>query len=222
MTLQNPRGRKSPGLVVNKAAEIRRTAGMLASQGVLPRPKTIREHLAREGIAVTSQHVSMALANTEFAYRRNQTPTRPRTDPRRDSVHDVLMAKEFLDKVGTMERALKALVALGQILESSPNLRKTLREQVRELAESDLTAAEIARRTGCDESSVRKMRKRTPGQKPRDGRRLPAEKATRVGEMLAAGHRQARIALETGVSKATVSRMRSRINKPPQEPRKSP
>lgn len=58
--------RKSPGLVANKAAEIRKVATLLASRGKTPRPKAIREHLGRKGIVVNSQQVSMALTNTEF------------------------------------------------------------------------------------------------------------------------------------------------------------
>lgn len=112
---------KSPGLVVNKAAEIRRIASLLVAQGDLPRPKTIRERLRRKGISVTSQQVSMALAKTEFAYRRNQVDQRPPVlfpEPTlalaQVSIDDVIKAKAFVADVGTIEKAMAALVALKQ------------------------------------------------------------------------------------------------------------
>ena len=115
-----PHKQKSPGLVVNKAAEIRRVASLLVTEGELPRPKTIRQRLGRKGIVVTSQQVSMALANTEFAYRRIQV------DLRRPPVvfHDTLDAisqvcaeefpkvKEFAREMGSIDRAIASLVAL--------------------------------------------------------------------------------------------------------------
>lgn len=115
-----PQKQKSPGLVVNKAAEIRRTASLLVAEGELPRPKTIRQRLGRKGIVVTSQQVSMALANTEFAYRRIQVDQRrPRVvfpDPL-DAISQVLpnefpKAQEFAREMGSIERAIAALVAL--------------------------------------------------------------------------------------------------------------
>jgi hypothetical protein len=116
------RSEKSPGLVVNKAAEIRRTASLLVSQGELPRPSTIRERLKRKGIVVTSQQVSMALSNTEFAYRRNQIDQgRPPVlfpDPalalRQVSIEDVMEARKFVEKLGGIEKAMAALVAFRQ------------------------------------------------------------------------------------------------------------
>lgn len=116
------REEKSPGLVVNKAAEIRRVASLLVSQGKLPRPKAIREHLGRKGIVVTSQQVSMALANTEFAYRRNQIDQRqppvlfpePALALSMVSIDDVFKARKFVADLGGIEKAKAALVALVQ------------------------------------------------------------------------------------------------------------
>lgn len=114
---------KSPGLVVNKAAEIRRTASLLVSQGEPPRPCTIRDILGRKGIKVSSAQVSMALTDTEFAYRRN-TPKRdaPRQalpDPlecvRQTSKQNLDDAEELVRKVGSIEVAIASLVALGQL-----------------------------------------------------------------------------------------------------------
>jgi hypothetical protein len=121
---RRPEGRKekSSGLVVNKAAEIRRVASLLVSEGELPRPKTIRERLGRKGIVVTSQQVSMALSNTEFAYRRNQIDQRrspvffpePTLALGQVSIDDVYKAREFVRSMGSLEKAMAALVALGQ------------------------------------------------------------------------------------------------------------
>jgi hypothetical protein len=116
------RKEKAPGLVVNKAAEIRRVASALVAEGELPRPKTIRERLGRKGIVVTSQQVSMALANTEFAYRRIQVDQRhppvvfpePTLALSQCSLEDVLEARKFVERLGSLERAMAALVALGQ------------------------------------------------------------------------------------------------------------
>ena len=117
-----PQKQKSPGLVVNKAAEIRRVASLLVTEGELPRPKTIRQRLGRKGIVVTSQQVSMALANTEFAYRRIQVDQRrppvvfpdPTLALGQVSIDDVYKAREFVRSMGSLEKAMAALVALGQ------------------------------------------------------------------------------------------------------------
>ena len=115
-----PQKQKSPGLVVNKAAEIRRVASLLVTEGELPRPKTIRQRLGRKGIVVTSQQVSMALANTEFAYRRIQVDQRRPPvvfpDPL-DAISQVCAeefpkVKEFAREMGSIDRAIASLVAL--------------------------------------------------------------------------------------------------------------
>lgn len=113
---------KSPGLVVNKAAEIRRIAGLLVSQGELPRPITIRERLKRKGIVVTSQQVSMALSNTEFAYRRNTTQSArplividPLSAVNKVSHEEIGRAGRLVKEMGSFEKALDALVAYGQL-----------------------------------------------------------------------------------------------------------
>jgi hypothetical protein len=114
--------KKAPGLVVNKAAEIRRVANVLVAEGEIPRPKTIRERLRRDGLTVTSQQVSMALANTEFAYRRIQVDQRqppvvfpePTLALSQVSIDDVLEARKFVERLGSLEKAMAALVALGQ------------------------------------------------------------------------------------------------------------
>jgi hypothetical protein len=108
--------KKSPGLVVNKAAEIRRVAGVLVAEGELPRPKTIRERLGRKGIVVTSQQVSMALTDTEFAYRRNQVD---RAHPEIEvSLEDVVNAKKFVEQMGSVEKAMASIAAFGKYPEA--------------------------------------------------------------------------------------------------------
>jgi|688.fasta_scaffold204983_2 hypothetical protein len=116
------RKEKSPGFVVNKTAEIRRVASQLVSQGKPPRPKLIKETLKAEGIEVTSAQVSMALTNTEFAYRRNQIDWQrppviypePALALGQVSVDDVLEARKFVERLGSLEKAMAALVALKQ------------------------------------------------------------------------------------------------------------
>ena len=121
--MKSPQPRKTPGLVVNKAAEIRRAASLLVSHRELPRPSTIRELLRRRGIVVTSQQVSMALSNTEFAYRRNtpkwEGPRPVLPDPleciRQTSRQNLDDAEELVRKVGSLKGAIASLVALGQL-----------------------------------------------------------------------------------------------------------
>lgn len=124
--MKTPQPKKSPGLVVNKAAEIRRTASLLVSQGELPRPSTIRERLKRRGIVVTSQQVSMALSNTEFAYRRNATQSAhpmividPLSAVNKVSHEEIGRAGGLVKEMGSFEKALDALVAFGQLRKDS-------------------------------------------------------------------------------------------------------
>lgn len=93
---------KSPGMILNKAAEIRREASLLASQGVLPRPKVVREQLGRKGITVTSQQVSMALSKTEFAYRKNQPHQSPKSPK---SACENLGGKSVCDAIMAIKKA---------------------------------------------------------------------------------------------------------------------
>jgi hypothetical protein len=113
---------KSPGFVVNKTAEIRRVASELVAQGKPPRPKVIKEILEAEKIQVSSAQVSMALTDTEFAYRRNNVEWKrppilfpePTLALGQVSIDDVLEARKFVERLGSLERAMAALVALGQ------------------------------------------------------------------------------------------------------------
>jgi len=114
---------KSKGVVVNKAAEIRRVANVLVAEGEIPRPKTIRERLGRHGLTVTSQQVSMALTNTEFAYRRNKVDQRRPRLPMPDlaesirgvNLEELAQAKTFIGLMGGPEKAIRAVVAASHI-----------------------------------------------------------------------------------------------------------
>jgi len=107
---------------VNKTAEIRKAARALVLKGMPPRPMDIKARLKKSGIEVTSPQVSTALAGTEFAFRRNREErARPRSlfpEPTlalsQVSIDDVLEARKFVERLGSLEKAMAALVALGQ------------------------------------------------------------------------------------------------------------
>jgi len=68
--------------------------------------------------------------------------------------------------------------------------------------------AEIARRTGMDESTIRKIHNRiNPGLNRGDGRRVSADKEARIRQLGEEKIKHTKIAALTGVSKATVSRI---------------
>ena len=54
----------------------------------------------------------MALAKTEFAYRRNQARPNPQPPFPKVSLDDVVSARDFVAKVGNIDRAKNALDAL--------------------------------------------------------------------------------------------------------------
>jgi hypothetical protein len=115
---------------VSKTAEIRKVAKRLVAQGKPPRPKDIVLILERAGITVTGAQVSTALANTEFAFRRNRDGwERPQVlfpEPalafQLVGLEDVQMAKEFVDQIGSLEKAMAALVALQQFGGGKPRV----------------------------------------------------------------------------------------------------
>ena len=120
---ETPVGVRSDGCEpVNKTAEIRKAARALVLKGMPPRPMDIVAKLKKAGIEVTSAQVSTALADTEFAFRRNREEwDRPRSllpEPTlalsQVSIEDVLEARKFVERIGSLEKAMAALVALGQ------------------------------------------------------------------------------------------------------------
>jgi hypothetical protein len=114
-----PSGRSEP---VNKTAEIRKAARALVLKGMPPRPMDIVARLKKAAIEVTSAQVSTALAGTEYAFRRSREEwSRPRPlfpEPTlalsQCSIEDVLEARKFVERLGSLEKAMAALVALGQ------------------------------------------------------------------------------------------------------------
>jgi hypothetical protein len=110
----------------NKAAEIRMAASRLVAQGKPPRPKDIMAILGRAGIKVKSSQVSTALADTEFAFRRNRdgwdqirAAENLNTEP--VSLKELNAAEQFAKAVGGQERALAAIVALGRLRKEEPD-----------------------------------------------------------------------------------------------------
>jgi hypothetical protein len=101
------------------------------------------------------------------------------------------------------------------------DLQKMRHDRVRNLLLMGMKVPEIARQTGMDESTIRKLQKRKfPDVKRQDGRALPAEKAAQIKEMIDRGCPPAQISAETGVSKSTISRKTKRASaqKPLQTP----
>lgn len=108
---------------VSKTAEIRKVARRMVAQGKPPRPKEIVLNLEESGIKVTGAQVSTALANTEFAFRRNRDGwERPQVlfpEPalafQLVGLEDVQKANAFVEDLGSLERAMAALVVLQQL-----------------------------------------------------------------------------------------------------------
>jgi hypothetical protein len=114
--------RSDQAVPVNKTLEIRRVARQMVSVGKPPRPIEIVSQLKARGIDITSAHVSTALANTDFAFRRNRPDwERPQVvfpdltlALSLVSIDDVFKAREFVADLGGIEKAKAALVALVQ------------------------------------------------------------------------------------------------------------
>lgn len=130
--------KKSPGLVVNKSHAIRQMAREMVSKGQAPRPKDIVAALRKEGINVISSQVSTALRETGFALRQRAAWDRPLLIPEpmtalsQVSIDDVYKAREFVSSIGSLEKAMSSLVALGTLskesTEKSPDAEQTSEE----------------------------------------------------------------------------------------------
>lgn len=122
------RPKKNPGIVPNKSHEIRKTAKDLVLQGKPPRPKVIKELLEAKGIPVTGAQVSTALRDTPFALRKSRTDWEgakialpdPLDAVRQIDPDDLPKAREFLRTMGSTQRAIAALVALGLFKKEEP------------------------------------------------------------------------------------------------------
>jgi hypothetical protein len=114
--------RKESGSAISKSDAIRQMARELVSKGQPPRPKDIVTELRKKGIVVLSSQVSTALRDTEFALRQlrvdwDSPPVlfpEPALALRQVSIDDVNKARDFVCLIGSLEKAMAALVALGQ------------------------------------------------------------------------------------------------------------
>jgi hypothetical protein len=113
---------KSDASRVNKTQKIREAARkLLEKTGSRPRPKDIIRELEGEKIAVTSPQVSQALAGTDLAFRQKRAIRKtqadfpdPSTAIGLVSVDDLIAARDYVLTVGTLDKAIAALVAFRQ------------------------------------------------------------------------------------------------------------
>jgi len=114
--------RKELGQAISKSEAIRQIARDMVSKGLPPRPKDIVSELRKKGIVVLSSQVSTALRDTEFSLRQlrvdwDRPPVlfpEPTLALGQVSIEDVIKARNFVADVGTIEKAMAALVALKQ------------------------------------------------------------------------------------------------------------
>lgn len=114
------RGRKK-GATINKTQEIREVASEMIKGGVRPRPSEIVEELwSRKRIRVSGPQVSMALKGTGMEFRPPREPQPealvatlpdPTTAMSLISVEHLLLVREFIKKIGSLDKALAAVIA---------------------------------------------------------------------------------------------------------------
>ena len=114
------RGRKK-GATINKTQEIRAIAREMIDGGVRPRPSEIVEELwSRKRIKVSGPQVSMALKGTGMEFRPLREPQPeallgtlpdPATAMSLISVEHLLLVREFIKKIGSLDKALAAVIA---------------------------------------------------------------------------------------------------------------
>lgn len=112
------KGTKLGRRTVNKSELIRVVARNMVAQGHPPRPVEIVETLAKQGVKVTSGQVSLAVKDTNLALRPRTTAVRlpdPGEALRRVGVEELTMARELARRLGSIEKALDAVVALSQL-----------------------------------------------------------------------------------------------------------
>ncbi len=115
--------RKSPGrkkgAVINKSEEIRTVAREMVEKGERPRPIEIVRKLKEKGIDIVAAQVSMAVRGTGLEFRPSRAAPPPPFDAMPDpaaamsrvSVQDLLMVREFVKEMGSMEKAVTAMIA---------------------------------------------------------------------------------------------------------------
>ena len=114
--------RKELGQAISKSEAIRQVAREMVVKGLPPRPKDIVSELHKKGIVVLSSQVSTALRETEFSLRQlrvdwNRPPVlfpEPTAALGQVSIDDVIKARNFVADVGTIEKAVAAIVAFKQ------------------------------------------------------------------------------------------------------------
>jgi len=111
---------------VNKSAEIRKVAATMKNKGEKPRPVTIIEVLAKQGIEVSSPQVSMVLKKMGFRPRRRRKARGAEKAVASGSakgavrgkkgstitVEDLVAAKKVANSLGGVDKALATLEAL--------------------------------------------------------------------------------------------------------------
>lgn len=108
--------------LINKTAKIREAARKMIEKGRPPRPVEIVDALAAEGIDVSSGQVCVALRGTEFALKEHIGPmAHPvvsfpnlATAIGQVGLDDLLAAREFVQRIGSLEKAMATLVAFKQ------------------------------------------------------------------------------------------------------------
>ena len=87
----------------NKSQEIRKTATYMKCNGERLRPILIIKSLKKQGIVVSSPHVSTVLKTMGFPARKNQALL---------SISDLMAAKTLVSSLGGIDRATAAISAL--------------------------------------------------------------------------------------------------------------
>ena len=116
------KGMKLGRRFVNKTAEIRDAAQKMILEGRPPRPVEIMEVLAAKGIEVSSGQICVALRGTELALKEHMGAKQRllvafpdlTTAVNQVGIDDLLVAREFVQRLGTLERAMASLVAFKQ------------------------------------------------------------------------------------------------------------
>jgi hypothetical protein len=110
------------GRAASKSDAIRQMAREMVLKGQPPRPRDIVAALREQGIEVLSSQVSTALRETEFALRQlrvdwERPPVlfpEPAMAFQLVGLEDVQKAKKFVLEIGSLEKAMAALVAFKQ------------------------------------------------------------------------------------------------------------
>lgn len=108
---------------LNKSAMIREIAQRMVEEGKPPRPVEIVDQMVAEGVNITSGQVSLVLRGTSLALKKHVKPKAraafeiPDLDAAMDQVAlpDLIAAQELVGKLGSIEKAAAALVALSRL-----------------------------------------------------------------------------------------------------------